>query len=210
MVLNSGSRSGILDRKHISRVPRTFQSSLRDFSSLESPPRTTSWAKFSRPTGLAIVRISRTLFSLRGTLFSHSLSLNRMEMAARSPTSAAKTVPFVRIASSTSHEKSRSWQANSGESDGYSGELIRGKVKHTHEVIEGRGIGRYIGVILSGNRVGEVVPAARGDCGKSPVCFDELQDRNMVRIVMNYAAALGVGRDNNQGDTRPVAKESTG
>src|ERR1700688_4580795 len=42
-----------------------FQSSLRDFSSLESLPRTASWAKFSRPCGtnLAIARFSRTHFS---------------------------------------------------------------------------------------------------------------------------------------------------
>src|SRR5450631_2967777 len=42
-----------------------FQSSLRDFSSLEFLPRTASWAKFSRPCGThsAIVRFSRRLFS---------------------------------------------------------------------------------------------------------------------------------------------------
>src|SRR5450631_4603048 len=42
-----------------------FQSSLRDFSSLEFPPRTPSWAKFSRPSGThsAIGRFSRRLFS---------------------------------------------------------------------------------------------------------------------------------------------------
>ena len=32
-------------------APRNFQSSLRDFSSLEFLPRTASWAKFSRPCG---------------------------------------------------------------------------------------------------------------------------------------------------------------
>ncbi len=31
--------------------PGNFQSSLRDFSSLEFLPRTASWAKFSRPCG---------------------------------------------------------------------------------------------------------------------------------------------------------------
>jgi hypothetical protein len=33
------------------REASNFQSSLRDFSSLESLPRTASWAKFSRPYG---------------------------------------------------------------------------------------------------------------------------------------------------------------
>ena len=42
-----------------------FQSSLRDFSSLESLPRTASWAKFSRPCGthFATRRFSHPLFS---------------------------------------------------------------------------------------------------------------------------------------------------
>src|SRR5271156_1875447 len=97
-------------------------------------------------------------------------------------------------------KKSRSWQANSGHSDCYSGELISRKRKHSHQVIEGRTIGWDIRVIGSGNRVGEVIPAARGDGGKSPVCFDELQDRNVVGVVMNDAATLGVRRDNNKGD----------
>jgi hypothetical protein len=64
MVPKAGSGSGILNcgiflRWKCSRSPPgNFQSSLRDFSSLESLPRTASWAKFSRPCGthFAIVR----------------------------------------------------------------------------------------------------------------------------------------------------------
>src|SRR3984885_4976875 len=37
------------------REAGNFQSSLRDFSSLESLPRTASWAKFSRPSGTHLV-----------------------------------------------------------------------------------------------------------------------------------------------------------
>ena len=57
MVLNSGSESGILNRRifqdgsALGSPSGNFQSSLRDFSSLESLPRTASWAKFSRPCG---------------------------------------------------------------------------------------------------------------------------------------------------------------
>src|SRR5450432_2917041 len=57
MVLDSGSGSGILNRgifegrSAVGLPPGNFQSSLRDFSSLEPQPRTASWAKFSRPCG---------------------------------------------------------------------------------------------------------------------------------------------------------------
>jgi hypothetical protein len=45
--------------------PGKVQSSLRDFSSLESPPRTASWAKFNRPCGthFAIGKSSRTHYN---------------------------------------------------------------------------------------------------------------------------------------------------
>src|SRR5216684_6162945 len=51
MVLNSDSGWGNSQSRNTSRFPGSFQSSLRDFSSLESLPRTASWAKFSRPCG---------------------------------------------------------------------------------------------------------------------------------------------------------------
>src|ERR1700732_1240450 len=47
MVLDSGSELGVPPEL----PPGNFQSSLRDFSSFESLPRTASWAKFSRPCG---------------------------------------------------------------------------------------------------------------------------------------------------------------
>ena len=47
---NSQSRN-ILRWKRLGLPLSYFQSSLRDFSSLESLPRTTSWAKFNRPCG---------------------------------------------------------------------------------------------------------------------------------------------------------------
>jgi hypothetical protein len=52
------------------RFPGDFQSSLRDFSSLESLPRTASWPKFSRPCGtqFAVDGFSRRLFSPCGSI----------------------------------------------------------------------------------------------------------------------------------------------
>ncbi len=43
-----GQRMGNSQSRNTSRSPGSFQSSLRDFSSLESLPRTASWAKFSK------------------------------------------------------------------------------------------------------------------------------------------------------------------
>jgi hypothetical protein len=44
-----------------------FQSSLRDFSFLESLPRTASWAKFSRPSGTHSARgLGSTVFLEKG------------------------------------------------------------------------------------------------------------------------------------------------
>ncbi len=50
MVLDS-ERIRDSQSRNISKWKGNFQSSLRDFSSLESLPRTKSWAKFSRPCG---------------------------------------------------------------------------------------------------------------------------------------------------------------
>jgi hypothetical protein len=49
----------VRDRSALGSPPGNFQSSLRDFSSLESLPRTASWAKVSRPCGTRNSRILR-------------------------------------------------------------------------------------------------------------------------------------------------------
>ena len=46
-----GEIPGILKSRNNSRPSGSFQSSLRDLSSLEYLPRTAFWAKFSRPSG---------------------------------------------------------------------------------------------------------------------------------------------------------------
>ena len=55
MVLDSGSGSGILNREYSMEVPwdclRVTSSRPSGTLSLESQPRTASWAKFSRPCG---------------------------------------------------------------------------------------------------------------------------------------------------------------
>jgi hypothetical protein len=88
MALNPGGGSGILnpeqfDIEVLGSPPGTFHSSLRDFSSLESLPRTASWAKFNkfnRPCGthLAIGRFSRRLFRPGLWLCLHGLGQIRL------------------------------------------------------------------------------------------------------------------------------------
>jgi hypothetical protein len=59
-------------------LPRNFQSSLRDLSSLEISPRTTSWAKFSRPCGTLLAIGAPGMIALSKFLYrSAYLSLTR-------------------------------------------------------------------------------------------------------------------------------------
>jgi hypothetical protein len=61
MILDSGNEMGV----PWGLPAGIFQSSLRDFSSVESLPRTASWAKFSRPYG---TRFKLALMGLRPVL----------------------------------------------------------------------------------------------------------------------------------------------
>ena len=59
-------------------------------------------------------------------------------------------------------------------------------------------------------RVRQVIAAAAGDRRQAPVVFDELQNRNMVRIVVRNVAPPGVRRNHNQRNARAVAEEIDG
>lgn len=56
-------------------------------------------------------------------------------------------------------------------------------------------------------RVWQVIAAAAGDRRQAPVVFDELQNRNMVRIVVGNVAWPGVRRNHNQRNARAIAEE---
>jgi hypothetical protein len=56
-------------------------------------------------------------------------------------------------------------------------------------------------------RVWQVIAAAAGDRRQVPVVFDELQNRNMVRIVVGNVTRVGVRRNHNQRNARAVAEE---
>ena len=61
--------------------------------------------------------------------------------------------------------------------------------------------------IGSGNGVRQIVAAARGERRHVPVRLDEFQDRDVVRVGVRDVPAGAVGRDDDHGNARAVAKE---
>src|SRR6516165_9024310 len=85
------------------------------------------------------------------------------------------------------------------------------KVEQVKKVANGRGVGW--GIVADRSvvrRVWQVIAAAAGNRRQAPVVFDELQNRNMVRIVVGNVARVGVRRNHNQRNARAVAEEIEG
>ena len=85
---------------------------------------------------------------------------------------------------------------------------LASEVKQVKKVANGRGVGW--GIVADRRvvrRVWQVIAAAAGDRRQAPVVFDELQNRNMVRIVVGNVARVGVRRNHNQRNARAVAEE---
>ena len=68
--------------------------------------------------------------------------------------------------------------------------------KHVKQIANGWAVSRHVGITGGGNRIGEVVAAARRQRLQSPVTLDELQDRDAVGIGVVDVSAFGeVGGD---------------
>jgi len=81
------------------------------------------------------------------------------------------------------------------------------EIEQTEEVVESGGVDRHVGIFTCRNGVGEVVAAATGDGGQTPIRFDEFIDRDVVGISVVDVARLGEGRNCEEDDAGAVAEE---
>src|SRR6266852_6966455 len=84
------------------------------------------------------------------------------------------------------------------------------EIEEVEEIAEGRAIERHIGIIFVDYGVWEIVAAAMRQGLQVPIALDELQDRNVVGVAMADVVSVGEGRNDNQRNARPVAKEVQG
>ncbi len=81
------------------------------------------------------------------------------------------------------------------------------EVEGVEQIRQRRAVGRHVRIALLHDRVREVVAAARGQRLQLPVTLDELQQRDMIAVAMVDLAARGIGRKDQQRQTRSVAEE---
>src|SRR5260370_14880054 len=87
---------------------------------------------------------------------------------------------------------------------------VASEIEEVEEIAEGRAIEWHVGSIFVDYGIWEIVAAAMRQGLQVPIALDELQDRNVVGVAMADVASAGEGRNDNQGNARPVAKEVQG
>ena len=85
--------------------------------------------------------------------------------------------------------------------------LVRGKLEFTRKIANSWAIGRDIRIGFLLDRVRQVVAAASGDRRQAPVLLDELHERDVIAVLMRDVTALGVLRDDDQGNACTIAEE---
>src|SRR5262249_6101902 len=85
--------------------------------------------------------------------------------------------------------------------------LVSPKRKHAEEIIDGRHINRHVRIVFKRTRVGQVVPATSSQRVKTPVALDEFNEGGMVGISVNDMATLGMRRDHDERNARPISEE---
>src|SRR5580692_13156040 len=81
------------------------------------------------------------------------------------------------------------------------------KVEQIKQVADRRRILRHVRIVIIHPRIWQIVSAASADCRQVPVPLDELQNRNVVRVVVRNVARLGERRNHDQRNARPVSKK---
>lgn len=68
--------------------------------------------------------------------------------------------------------------------------LLAGReIEQAEKVVDSRRVDWHVGVLRSGDRIGEIVAASFRDGWKPPVGFDELNDRNVICVLVCDVAA---------------------
>ena len=81
------------------------------------------------------------------------------------------------------------------------------EIEHIHQIANRRRVGWDIRIGSRRDWIRKIVTAAAGQRSKSPVALDELQDRNMIIVSVDYLAVLCLLRNHEEWDARSVAKE---
>src|SRR5580692_12176735 len=81
------------------------------------------------------------------------------------------------------------------------------KVEQIKQVADRRRILRQVRIVVIHTWIWQIVSAASADCRQVPVPFDELQNRNVVRVVVRNVARLGERRNHDQRNARPVSEK---
>src|SRR5580704_6028009 len=85
--------------------------------------------------------------------------------------------------------------------------LIVREVEQVKQIADGRAVHLNVRTARRRYRVREVVAAAVGHSLQAPVALDELQDRNVIRIIVRNVARLRVRRYYEENNTRAVTEE---
>src|SRR5580704_3483219 len=85
--------------------------------------------------------------------------------------------------------------------------MVMVELKHIEKIPDGRTIERHVGIVVVGNRVREIVPAAMSQRFQIPISLDELQDRDVIGVGVADMTALRKARHDDERNPRTVAEE---
>src|ERR1700733_315060 len=81
------------------------------------------------------------------------------------------------------------------------------EVKQIEQVANRGTVQRHVGIELERNRIRKIIAAPIRQRLQIPIAFDELQNRNVVRILVADVAAFRKRRDSDQQRARAIAEE---
>ena len=67
------------------------------------------------------------------------------------------------------------------------------EIEHVEQITNCRAVHWHIRIVSVWMRVRQIIAAAAGERGETPVALDEFQDRGMVVIAVHHMAASGIG-----------------
>src|SRR2546430_2413506 len=81
------------------------------------------------------------------------------------------------------------------------------EAEHVEQIADRGHVRGHIGIARKHLGVRQIVAAAMSQRLQAPIALDEFQDRDVVVIGVDHAPAFGEGRDDDEGNARPVAEE---
>src|SRR5712692_4738162 len=85
--------------------------------------------------------------------------------------------------------------------------VLVAEVEEVEEIAERRTVERHVGIIVVDDRVRKIIAAAMRQRFQVPVAFDELQNRDVVRVGVADVPTAAKGRNHNERNARTIAKK---